>query len=443
MGMRFPNKARAFSLFRGVFGRVRPPDGVRTHAQYAVGMCAEQVDRDGVAADSPWLRTAQAAGLVDANGTVKPTIFAEMSALATAHDAINLGQGFPDDDGPAEVLNAAVEAIRAGLNQYPPGRGFADLRRAIAEHQQRFYNLSVDPDTEVLVTAGATEAIAASLLALAGPGHEVVTLEPYYDSYAAVIGLSGARHVTIPVVGPDFQPAPADIDAAFTDRTRVVVLNSPHNPTGSILALEHLERIVALAAKHDAVIVSDEVYEHLVYDGQRHVPVATLPGAAARTLTVSSAAKTFSVTGWKIGWVTGPASLIDAVIAVKQWLTYVNGAPFQGAVAVGLRMPDSYFSDLRATLQRRRDLLATGLIHAGFTIAPTAGSYFIVAEHPALSDAATSARALAADPGVVSIPLSAFGRPGGPVSSSALRFAFCKPDAAIAEAVRRLQSLRA
>ncbi len=393
--------------------------------------------------EHPWIRTARSAGLLDVGGTVRPTIFAEMSALAAHHGAINLGQGFPDDDGPAEVLNAAVEAIRDGVNQYPPGRGFPNLRRAIAEHQERFYGVRLDPETEVLVTAGATEAIAASLLALAGAGDEVVTLEPYYDSYAAVIGLSGARHVTIPVVGPDFQPSPTDIDAAFSERTRVVVLNSPHNPTGSILEPELLERIVALAAKHDAVIVSDEVYEHLIYGGRQHVPVATLPGAAARTLTVSSAAKTFSVTGWKIGWVTGPASLIDSVIAVKQWLTYVNGAPFQGAVAVGLRMPDSYFDNLRATLQRRRDLLAAGLIDAGFTIAPTAGSYFIVAEHPGLGDAATSARALAADPGVVSIPLSAFGRPGGPVSASALRFAFCKPDDAITEAVRRLQSVRA
>ena len=394
---------------------------------------------------APWKRTAAAAGLVDADGAARPTIFAEMSALAAGHGAINLGQGFPDDDGPAEVLEAAVGAIRSGINQYPPGRGFADLRHAVAEHQQRFYGLDVDADTEVLVTAGATEAIAASLLAFAGPGDEVITFEPYYDAYAAVIGLSGARQVTVRLQSPDFQPVPAEIDAAFSDRTRLVVLNSPHNPTGSILEREHIERIVALAAKHDAVIVSDEVYEHLVYDGRRHVPVAAAAGAAARTLTVSSAAKTFSVTGWKIGWVTGPAALIDAVIAVKQWLTYVNGAPFQGAVATGLRMPDEFFDELRATLQRRRDLLATGLIDAGFSIAPTAGSYFIVAEPPAalgLGDAATSARALALDPGVVSIPLSAFGRSDGGVSQTALRFAFCKPDDAIAEAARRLQTLR-
>ncbi|WP_439565454.1 aminotransferase class I/II-fold pyridoxal phosphate-dependent enzyme, partial [Microcella sp.] len=319
------------------------------------------------------MHAARSAGLVGRDGTVRPTIFAEMSALALEHGAVNLGQGFPDDDGPAEVLEAAVEAIRAGVNQYPPGRGVVELRAAIAEHQQRFYGLTVDAESEVLVTAGATEAIAASLVGLAGPGEDGGTLEPVSDSYAAGIGRSGARHVTIPLTEPGFQPIGAAIDAAITDRTRVIVLNSPHNPTGSILAAEHVERIVAAAARHDAVIVSDEVYEHLVYDGERHRPIATYPGAAARTLTVSSAAKTFSVTGWKIGWVTGPAALIEAVLGVKQWLTYVNGAPFQGAVARGLRLGDAFFDGLRATMQRRRDLLAAGLVDAGFTIAPTAG----------------------------------------------------------------------
>ena len=394
--------------------------------------------------DAPWMRAVRAAGLVDADGIVRTTIFAEMSALALEHGAVNLGQGYPDGGGPAEVLDAAVEAIRAGVNQYPPGRGFAELRQAIADHQQRFYGLTVNPETEVLVTAGATEAIAASLLALAGPGDDVVTLEPFYDAYAAVIGLSGARHVTIPLTEPGFQPSAAAIDAAITDRTRVIVLNSPHNPTGSILEPAHVERIVAAALRHDAVIVSDEVYEHLVYDGRRHRPTATFAGAVERTLTVSSAAKTFSVTGWKIGWVTGPASLIDAVVGVKQWLTYVNGAPFQGAVARGLHLGDDFFEGLQGTMQRRRDLLAAGLVDAGFRIEPTEGSYFIVADgaHLGLTDAAASARSLAVDPGVVAIPLSAFGRAGGPVSPSALRFAFCKPDDVIAEGVRRLQTVQ-
>ena len=416
---------------------------LNARAGYADAM---QVD-DGAAPlrprERPWQRAARAAGLVEPDGSARPTIFAEMSALAAAHGAVNLGQGFPDDGTPGAVLDAAIAAIRAGDNQYPPGRGTTELRQAIAEHQQRFYGVSLVPDTEVLVTAGATEALAASILALAGPGDDVVTLEPSYDAYAAVTGLAGARHVTIPLTEPGFQPSPGSIDAAITDRTRVIVLNSPHNPTGSMLDAEHVERIVALAARHDAVIVSDEVYEHLVYDGRRHVPVATHPGAADRTLTISSAAKTFAVTGWKIGWVTGPAALIEAVLGVKQWLTYVNGAPFQGAVATGLRMPDETFAALRATLQGRRDLLAAGLIDAGFTISPTAGSYFIVAEPPphlGLGDAASSARALAADPGVVAIPLSAFGRAGGPVSPTALRFAFCKPEASIVEAGRRLRA---
>lgn len=393
-------------------------------------------------ADAPWLRAARSAGLVDDDGTVRSTIFAEMSALALEHDAINLGQGFPDEDGPPEVLDAAISAIRSGANQYPPGRGRPALRAAIAEHQRQWYGIEVDAQRDVLVTAGATEAIAASLLALAGPGDDVVTLEPYYDAYAAIIGLSGARHVTVPLDEPGYQPSGAAIDAAITDRTRVVLLNSPHNPTGSVLAHEHVDRIVAAVHRHDAVIVSDEVYEHLVFDGQHHVPIAAHPGAASRTLTISSAAKTFNVTGWKIGWITGPAELIDAVIAVKQFLTYVNGGPFHDAVALGLGLPRERFEAHTATLQRRRDLLAAGLVDAGFSVSHAAGSYFIVADGDplGLGDATATARALAVDPGVVAIPLRAFG--GAAVSPTALRFAFCKPDAVLLEGTRRLASLR-
>jgi N-succinyldiaminopimelate aminotransferase len=390
----------------------------------------------------PWRRALAAAGLLDSEGA-RPTIFAEMSALAHEHGAINLGQGFPDEDGPHEVLDAAVHAIRSGVNQYPPGRGTADLRLAISEHRERFGGGRVDPDREVLVTAGATEAIAAALLALVSVDEAVVTLSPYYDSYAAIIGLIGARHVTIPLRGPDFQPDPVDIDAAIGPRTRVVLLNNPHNPTGSVIHPELLERIAARAAENGAVLVSDEVYEHLVFDGAPFRPIAAVPSAAGRALSISSAAKTFRVTGWKIGWITGPAELIDAVVAVKQFLTYVNGAPFQPAVAVGLRMPDAYFDDARATLQRRRDLLSAGLRDAGFDVAPSRGSYFVVADCRPLgvTDAAVFARELVRDGGVAAIPLSAFAPEStDPKTLASLRFAFCRRDDAIEEAVQRLRS---
>ncbi|MFL0713265.1 MAG: aminotransferase class I/II-fold pyridoxal phosphate-dependent enzyme [Microcella pacifica] len=394
----------------------------------------------------PWLRTVDAAGLVDEAGTVRSTIFAEISALATEHGAVNLGQGFPDEDAPREVLDAAIEAINAGVNQYPPGRGMPVLRQAIAEHRERFWGDTVDPDTEVIATTGATEGIAVALLSLAGASDEVVTLEPYYDSYAAMIGLSGATHRTIPLRGEDFQPEPAEIDAAIGPRTRVVLLNNPHNPTGSVIRPELLERIVARAAAHDAVIVSDEVYEHLVYDDAPFTPAALIPGARERTLTISSAAKTFRVTGWKIGWMTGPAELIDHVLAVKQFTTYVNGAPFQPAVAVGLGLPDSYFDEQRLSLQNRRDLLSDGLRAAGFRVSPSSGSYFVVADAAPLgiSDGAVAARELTLDPGVASIPLQAFApRSTDPVVRSSLRFAFCRTEAAIADASERLGTFAA
>lgn len=396
-------------------------------------------------ASEPWRAALAAAGLLAPDGSTRPTIFAEMSALAAEHDAVNLGQGFPDEDGPAEVLEAAVEAIRGGVNQYPPGRGMPVLRAAISEHRARFGAPRPDPETEVLVTAGATEAIAATLLALVPRGGEVVTLSPFYDAYAAIIGLIAARHVTIPLRAPDFQPEPADIDAAIGPRTTVVLLNNPHNPTGSVIAPELLERIAARAAAHGAVVVSDEVYEHLVFDEAPFTPIAAVPSATGRALTISSAAKTFRVTGWKIGWVTGPADLIERVVAVKQFLTYVNGAPFQPAVAVGLGLPDAFFEEGRATLARRRDLLSEGLRAAGFAVAPSRGSYFVVADAAPLgvTEAAAYARELVRDAGVASIPLSAFA-PGSPDPAirTSLRFAFCRSDAAIEEAARRLRGVR-
>src|SRR5690349_13127747 len=308
------------------------------------------------------------------------TIFAEMSALAVATGSINLGQGFPDTDGPDVILEAAQKAIASGENQYPPGPGRPELRAAIAEHQRRFYGIEVDPDSQVLVTAGATEAIAASILALCEPGDEVVTFEPYYDSYAASIALAGAVRRTVPLRWPDFAVNADALRAAFSARTRLVLLNTPHNPTGKVFSREELELVAGLALEFGALVVTDEVYEHLVFDGREHVPVATLPGLADRTVTISSAGKTFSVTGWKVGWVSGPAELVAAVRAAKQFLTYVSGAPFQPAIATALALPDSFYTDLADGLQRKRDQLCAGLEAAGLTVFRPSGTYFVITD---------------------------------------------------------------
>src|SRR5215469_1189660 len=271
------------------------------------------------------------------------TIFAEMSALAVETGSVNLGQGFPDTDGPAEVARVAAEAVLTGRgNQYPPGPGVPELRTAIGEHQKRFYGLDVDPDTEVLVTAGATEAIAAAMLALLEPGDEVIALEPYYDSYAACIALAGAVRVPVTLRPPGFRPDLDALRAAITPRTRLILLNSPHNPTGMVATRDELAIIASLAVEHDLLVVTDEVYEHLVFDGQ-HIPIATFPGMRERTVTISSAGKTFSFTGWKIGWVTGTPELVNAVRTAKQFLTYVSSGPFQYAAAHALALPGSYY----------------------------------------------------------------------------------------------------
>jgi len=394
--------------------------------------------------DGPWRRAARGAGLLAPDGTIASTIFAEMSALATRTGAINLGQGFPDEDGPAEVLNAAMDAIRDGVNQYPPGIGMPVLREAIAEHQQRFYGLEVDADREILVTAGATEALAATLLALVEPGDEVVTFEPYYDAYGALIALAGGVHRTIPLHLPGFQPDLDELRDAVSASTKIILVNNPHNPTGTVFDRETLSLIVELAHQHDAIILTDEVYEHLTF-GVEHVPVATLPGARERTVTVSSGGKTFSTTGWKIGWLSAPAELVTATLAVKQFLTYVNGAPFQPAIAAGLRLPDSFYTDVAATLGAKRDLLTAGLAHAGFRVSEPAATYFAVADAAPLgyTDAVAFCRELPHLAGVVAVPISAFCSPGAPAETASLvRFAFCKRVDVLSRAAAQLAELR-
>ncbi|MFF1573765.1 pyridoxal phosphate-dependent aminotransferase [Leifsonia sp. NPDC058292] len=391
-----------------------------------------------------WQRAARGAGLLGENGAVASTIFAEMSALAARTGAINLGQGFPDEDGPREVLDAAVGAIQSGDNQYPPGIGMPSLRQAIAEHQERFYGLTFDPDTEVLVTAGATEALAATLLALLEPGDEVVTFEPFYDAYGALIALADGVHRTVPLRLPDFQPDVDELRAAVTDRTRVILVNSPHNPTGTVLSHETLTAIVDLAHEHDAIIVTDEVYEHLTF-GPQHIPISTLPGGRERTVSISSGGKTFNTTGWKIGWITAPAELVTAVLAVKQFLTYVNGAPFQPAIAVGLRLGDDYFERIAADLRRKRDILSSGLRSAGFTVSPSDGTYFVVADAAPLGfrSAAEFCRALPDLAGVVAVPLSAFCRDDYAAQTASLvRFAFCKRVDVLERAAAQLADIR-
>lgn len=376
------------------------------------------------------------------------TIFAEMSALALRTGAVNLGQGFPDTDGPPSLLADAAANITGGVNQYPPGVGVAQLRSAVARHQWRFHGLAVDPD-DVLVTTGATEAIAAAVLALCEPGDEVVVFEPYHDSYAATIALAGAVLRPVPLRPvllrpPTFGFDPAELRAAFSARTRVVLLNTPHNPTGAVFTAEQLAEVAALSVEFDAVVVTDEVYEHMVFDGRAHVPMATLPDMAGRTLTISSAGKTFSVTGWKVGWVHGPSELVAAVRAVKQYLTYVSGAPFQPAIATALGLPDAFFTGLAADLARKRDLLCAGLAAAGFTVFPSAGTYFVVTDAAPLgvTDGAQFCWRLPELVGVAAVPVSVFCH-DKTLGATLVRFAFCKRDEVLAEAATRLAGLEA
>ncbi|HWM40369.1 MAG TPA: pyridoxal phosphate-dependent aminotransferase [Streptomyces sp.] len=385
------------------------------------------------------------------------TIFAEMSALAVRTGAINLGQGFPDTDGPEEVREAAVRALRDGRgNQYPPGPGIPELRTAIAAHQERWYGqlgLTPDPETEVLVTAGATEAIAATLLALVEPGDEVIALEPYYDSYAASIAMAGGTRVPVtlrPDPGGTSQARSAEGDSTFrldldelrdavTDRTRLILLNTPHNPTGTVLSRDELAAVAQLCVERDLLAVTDEVYEHLVFDGE-HIPLASFPGMRERTVTISSAGKTFSFTGWKVGWVTATPELVRAVRSAKQYLTYVSAGPFQYAVAEALQLPDSYYTQLREDLRAQRDLLARGLSEAGFEVFHAPGTYFITTDIRPLGETSGIDFCLALPErcGVVAVPTQVFydhEAAGAPF----VRFAFCKRQEVLADAVSRLK----
>jgi N-succinyldiaminopimelate aminotransferase len=369
------------------------------------------------------------------------SIFAEMSALALETGSINLGQGFPDVDGPDVIKQAVVDAIWAGRNQYPPGIGVPELRHAIAAHQRRFYGIELDADTEVLVTAGATEAVAAAMLAMIDTGDEVISLEPYYDSYAASIAMAGGVRVPVTLHAPDFRLDVDRLRSAITARTKLILLNTPHNPTGTVLTRSELQAVADVAIEHDLIVVTDEVYEHLVYDGV-HVPMATLPGMWDRTLTISSAGKTFAFTGWKVGWATGPAALVTAVRTTKQFLTYVNAAPMQPAIAVGLALGDDFYATLAGDLRRKRDLLCAGLADVGFTVFKPAGTYFISTDVRPLGydDGITFCRDLPKRAGVVAIPHSVF-YDNVEAGRSLVRFAFCKRDEVLAEAVERLRSL--
>ncbi len=370
------------------------------------------------------------------------TIFAEMSALAVRTGSVNLGQGFPDTDGPAEVAEAAIAAIRAGHNQYPPGPGIPDLRRAIAEHQTRFYGLEHDPDTEILVTAGATEAIAACLLALLDTGDEVVVFEPYYDSYAACIAMAGAVRKVVTLRAPEFAYDPVELERAISPRTRLILLNTPHNPTGKVFSADEMAHIAALAVEHDLLVVTDEVYEHLVFDGE-HIAMASLPGMRDRTITISSAGKTFSFTGWKIGWICARRTLVEAVRTAKQFLTYVSGAPFQHAVAVGLRLGDDYYRSFVDDMRAKRDQLSAGLAAAGFGVMRPAGTYFVTTDIRPFGETDGRAFCLALPErcGVVAVPSVVFyddKAEGSPL----VRFAFCKRTEVLDDAVGRLAALR-
>jgi len=378
------------------------------------------------------------------------TVFAEMSALAVATDSVNLGQGFPDYPGPSEVLEVARAAIGTAADQYPPGPGTPALRQAIAAHVERFRGRTYDADTEVLVTAGATEALSAALLALLEPGDEVVLFEPMYDCYAAGVAMAGGVTRPVPLHPPvdgvgSWSFDPEALRAAITPRTRMLLLNTPHNPTGKVFTEDELTLLAGLVLEHDLLVLTDEVYEHLVFDGARHRSIAGLPGMRERTIVVGSAGKTFNVTGWKIGWICGPPPLVAAVRTAKQFLTFVNGGPFQPAVAAGLALPEAYFTGVARDLQYRRDVLVQGLAEAGLPVISPEATYFATVDVRPVQpdgDGLAFCRALPERAGVVAVPTGVFYAPEhAHLGRHLVRFAFCKSDAVLGEAVRRLREL--
>lgn len=371
---------------------------------------------------------------------IPPTIFTQMSALAVRTQSVNLGQGFPDVDGPPEVIARAVRALESGHNQYAPGPGVPELRQAVARHQQRHYGIELDPDSQVLVTTGCTEAIASALLGLVEPGDGVVVLEPYYDSYVAMIQMAGGVRQPVTLRAPDFRLDVDALRAAVTPATRWVLLNSPHNPTGTVLTRDELQAVADLALEHDLVVVTDEVYEHLVYDST-HVPISTLPGMAERTLTLSSVGKSYSFTGWKVGWATGPAELVAATMAAKQWLTFTSGAPLQPAVALALDELPDWPVELARDLRARRDLLCEGLAGiAGIEVSLPDGTYFATTDVSALGwdDGMAFCQALPERAGVVAIPSQVFHDDQRGPGRHLVRWAFCKTPELISEGIGRL-----
>jgi len=375
------------------------------------------------------------------------TIFADINALAAKHGAVNLGQGAPDFDGPPEVLAAAVKAVNSALNQYAPGIGMAPVRQAIAHHAQRFYNQTLNPDTDVLVASGATEAMFAAILGLTDPGDEVIVFEPVYDTYVPNLVMAGVAPRYVPLRGDDWRFDADELAKAFNPRTKAIVINTPHNPTGKVFSRDELRAIAELCMKHNVVAITDEVYEHILYDDASHVRLATLPGMAERTVTISSLGKTFSVTGWKIGWAMGPAALVDAVNQAHQFITYAVASPLQAAAATALHLPFDFFEHLQSSYQARRDRMLAVLRRAGFKVFKPQGSYFIMIDWRGVAPSHVQndmqfARWLIQEIGVACIPASPFYQEADKqLGQYFARFAVCKKDETLDAAAERFTKL--